>query len=105
MATQKQMVKHQIHRELLERLPLDADSDDFVFDNQMLLQVLWADGTVAEISCPTQYHPEASSINLGRSIRYGFGCLATALRFRLARWGLVRSKLFPPGMGRAAQPS
>jgi glycosyltransferase involved in cell wall biosynthesis len=92
-------------RELLERLPLDADSDDFVFDNQMLLQVLWADGTVAEISCPTQYHPEASSINLGRSIRYGFGCLATALRFRLARWGLVRSKLFPPGMGRAAQPS
>jgi glycosyltransferase involved in cell wall biosynthesis len=81
-------------RELLERLPLDSNSDDFVFDNQMLLEVLWSGGTVAEISCPTQYHPEASSINLSRSIRYGFGCLATALRFRLARWGLVRSKLF-----------
>jgi hypothetical protein len=80
---------------LLERLPLDQNSDDFVFDNQVLAQVLWLGHTIAEMTCPTVYFPEASSINLRRSIRYGFGCLATALAFRLARLGLVSSKLFP----------
>ena len=83
-------------RDLLERLPLEANSDDFVFDNQMLAQILWFGHTIAEISCPTKYFPEASSINLWRSIKYGLGCLATALAFRLARIGLVSSKLFPP---------
>jgi len=82
-------------RELLERLSLERNSDDFVFDNQMLAQILWFGYTIAEISCPTKYFPEASSINLLRSIRYGLGCLATALTFRLARIGLVSSKLFP----------
>lgn len=83
-------------RRLLERLPLDANSDDFVFDNQVLAQILWLGHTIAEVTCPTSYFPEASSINLRRSIRYGFGCLATALTFRLARLGLVSSNLFPP---------
>ena len=82
-------------RELLERLPLDSNSDDFVFDNQMLAQILWHDYTVAEVSCPTKYFPEASSINLIRSIKYGFGCLHTALSFRLAKMKLISSALFP----------
>ena len=82
-------------RELLERLPLDANSDDFVFDNQMLAQIVWLDYTIAEISCPTKYFAEASSINLSRSIKYGFGCLHTALTFRLAKINLITSHLFP----------
>ena len=81
-------------RDLLLRLPLSRNSDDFVFDNQMLAQIIWYGYTVAEISCPTRYFAEASSINLQRSIKYGLGCMDTALRFRLARMGLVRSELF-----------
>jgi len=82
-------------RELLEKLPLKENSDDFVFDNQMLAQILWHDYTVAEVSCPTKYFPEASSINLVRSIKYGFGCLATGLLFRLSKMKIISSKLFP----------
>src|SRR5687768_1240243 len=82
-------------RSLLEQLPLENNSDDFVFDNQMLAQILWFGHTIAEVSCPTKYFPEASSINLTRSIRYGLGCLATGLQFRLARWGVASSPLFP----------
>jgi len=82
-------------RELLERLPLDENSDDFVFDNQMLAQILWFGYTVAEVSCPTKYFPEASSINLVRSIKYGFGCLFTAATFRMDKMEIAKSKLFP----------
>ena len=82
-------------RELLERLPIDANSDDFVFDNQMLAQILWFGYTIAEVSCPTKYFPEASSINLVRSITYGFGCLFTAVTFRMAKMEIAKSKLFP----------
>jgi glycosyltransferase involved in cell wall biosynthesis len=82
-------------REILERLHLADNSDDFVFDNQMLAQILWHGFTIGEVSCPTKYFAEASSINLHRSIRYGFGCLGTALKFRLVKIGLMRSKLFP----------
>jgi len=82
-------------RELLERLPLKENSDDFVFDNQMLAQILWFGYTVAEVSCPTKYFAEASSINLFRSIKYGFGCLITALLFRLSKMKIISSKLFP----------
>lgn len=82
-------------REVLQRLPVESNSDDFVFDNQMLAQILWCGYTIAEVSCPTKYFPEASSINLSRSIKYGFGCLSTALTFRLAKMKLVDSKLFP----------
>lgn len=80
--------------DLLRALPLERNSDDFVFDNQMLAQILWTGATVAEISCPTKYFDEASSINLPRSITYGLGCLATAASFRLARWGLARPRIF-----------
>jgi glycosyltransferase involved in cell wall biosynthesis len=82
-------------RELLERVPWERNSDDFVFDNQMLAQILWAGGVIGEVSCPTKYFPEASSIGLGRSVRYGVGCLLTGVEFRLARWGLWRSERFP----------
>lgn len=88
-------------RELLEKLPLERNSDDFVFDNQMLAQILWLDYKIAEVSCPTRYFPEASSINLKRSIEYGFGCLSTAIKYRLARMNLVKSRLFPADETRA----
>ena len=80
---------------LLQQLPIEANSDDFVFDNQMLLQILWFGHTIAEVSCPTKYTSEVSSINFSRSVKYGFGCLLTALIFRLAKWKLVKSRLFP----------
>jgi glycosyltransferase involved in cell wall biosynthesis len=83
-------------REILEKLHLADNSDDFVFDNQMLAQILWHGFTIGEVSCPTKYFAEASSINFRRSLTYGFGCLKTGLQFRLARWGLCRSQLFPP---------
>jgi glycosyltransferase involved in cell wall biosynthesis len=76
-------------RSLLERLPLEANSDDFVFDNQMLAQVLWLGCDIGEVTCPAKYMPEASSINFRRSVRYGLGCLETGIRFRLARLGLA----------------
>jgi len=82
-------------RNLLEQLPLEVNSDDFVFDNQMLAQIVWSGHTIAEVSCPTKYFSEASSINLFRSIKYGFGCLMTALLFRLAKMKIISSKLFP----------
>ena len=75
--------------------PWRACADDFVFDNQMLAQILWLGATIAEVSCPTRYEPESSSINLSRSIVYGLGCLRTALGFRLAKMRLIRSALFP----------
>jgi glycosyltransferase involved in cell wall biosynthesis len=82
-------------RNLLEQLPFEINSDDFVFDNQILAQIVWYDYTVAEISCPTKYFAEASSINLFRSIKYGLECLLTAMKFRLAKMKLISSKLFP----------
>ena len=82
-------------RELLMRLPLKNNSDDFVFDNQMMAQIVWFGYTVAEVSCPTKYFSEASSINFSRSIEYGVGCLKTACAFRLAKMNLIKSVLFP----------
>jgi glycosyltransferase involved in cell wall biosynthesis len=82
-------------REILETVRWADNSDDFVFDNQILAQIVWHGFTIGEVSCPTKYFSEASSINLPRSIKYGFGCLATGLKCRLARLGLVKSKLFP----------
>ncbi len=81
-------------RQLLESIDLTKNSDDFVFDNQILAQILWKGFTVAEITCPTKYFSEASSINFTRSVRYGFGCIRTAIQFRLAKMGMIRSPLF-----------
>src|SRR5215472_19027891 len=76
-------------RQLLERLPLQTNSDDFVFDNQILAQIVALGCSIGEVTCPARYMPEASSINFRRSVRYGLGCMATAVRFRLARWRLA----------------
>jgi glycosyltransferase involved in cell wall biosynthesis len=76
-------------RWLLEKLPFDSNSDDFVFDNQILAQIVALGCPIGELTCPARYMSEASSIDFPRSVRYGFGCLGTALRFRLARWGLA----------------
>jgi glycosyltransferase involved in cell wall biosynthesis len=81
-------------RRVLLELPLSENSDDFVFDNQMLAQAIYFGFRVGEISCPTKYFEDASSINFRRSIVYGLGVLATSLRFRLQRWGLLRSRIF-----------
>jgi glycosyltransferase involved in cell wall biosynthesis len=82
-------------KELLQKLDLSNNSDDFVFDNQMLAQIIWHGYTIGEVSCPTKYFTDASSINFRRSVKYGFGCLGTGSKFRLARMGLIKSKLFP----------
>jgi len=82
-------------RELIQKLPLHLNSDDFVFDNQMLAQIIWFGYTVAEVSCPTMYFPEASSINFWRSIKYGIGCLWIGLAYRLSKTRIIRSELFP----------
>ena len=81
-------------RSVLEMLPLLANSDDFVFDNQVLAQAAAFKFRIGEISCPTKYFPEASSINFWRSIIYGFGVLSTCMQYRLWKWQLLRSRLF-----------
>ncbi len=82
-------------KELLENLSLTGNSDDYLFDNQMLAQIIWKGYMIAEVSCPTKYFMDASSINFRRSIRYGLGCLWTAMTFRLAKMKAIRSALFP----------
>ena len=81
-------------REVLESLPLEANSDDFLFDNQMLAQAIHFGFRVGEISTPTRYFPEASSIDFGRSLRYGMGVLATSVQYRLHRMRLVKADIF-----------
>ncbi|MCK9540315.1 glycosyltransferase family 2 protein [Dokdonella sp.] len=83
-------------RKVLESLPLAANSDDFVFDNQMLVQALAFGFRVGEISCPTRYFPEASEINFRRSVVYGLGVLRTAWMYRLWKWKLLQPRLFSP---------
>lgn len=81
-------------RRVLETLPLLANSDDFLFDNQVLTQAIAFEFPIGEISCPTKYFPEASSINFRRSVVYGIGVLATSVLYRLWRWRLVKTRLF-----------
>jgi glycosyltransferase involved in cell wall biosynthesis len=81
-------------REILEKLDLSKNSDDFVFDNQMLAQIFWHGFTIGEVSCPTKYFKEASSINFRRSVKYGFGCLSVGTKFRLAKWGFIQPEIF-----------
>jgi len=81
-------------RKVLETLPLEENNDDFVFDNEMLAQTVWFGFRIGEISCPTKYFPEASSINFKRSVKYGFGVLGTAFLFRFNKMGITKSRLF-----------
>jgi glycosyltransferase involved in cell wall biosynthesis len=81
-------------RQVLTELPLIENSDDFVFDNQMLAQCVHFGFKIGEVSCPTKYFEEASSINFRRSVTYGFGVLATTLKFALQKWGLSQFSIF-----------
>jgi len=80
-------------RELLGKLPFNLNSDDFVFDNQILAQIHWFGYTIAEISCPTVYAADSSSVNFRQSVKYGIGCISTALIFFLAKKKLIKSRL------------
>ncbi len=81
-------------RQVLERLPLECNSDDFVFDNQMVAQIVWFGYRIGELSCPTKYFKEASSINFRRSVIYGISVLLTAFQFRLCRMGFLKCAIF-----------
>lgn len=83
-------------RRVLETLPFDDNSDDFVFDNEILVQAHFWGFRIAELTCPTRYFPEASSIDFGRSLKYGLLCCSTATKFRLQRWRLAEFRLFSP---------
>jgi glycosyltransferase involved in cell wall biosynthesis len=83
-------------RELLAQIPWESNSEDFIFDNQILAQIHWRGYTIAEVSCPTKYFAEASSINFARSVIYGLGCLYTGFLFRLAKMKVIRSRKWFP---------
>lgn len=81
-------------RDVLEKLPLHENSNDFVFDNEMLAQAIFFGYRIGEITCPTKYFPEASSINFSRSVVYGIGVISTALKFRLQKMGVKKFSIF-----------
>ncbi len=79
-------------KEVLQKIAFNQNSDDFVFDNEMLAQIFFADFEIAEVTCPTKYFEEASSINFARSATYGLGVLRVSLQYRLQKWGLLKTK-------------
>jgi glycosyltransferase involved in cell wall biosynthesis len=81
-------------RNVLEAIPLERNSDDFVFDNEMLVQAVYFGFRIGEISCPTRYFEDASSINFSRSVKYGFGVLSTSFKFLVQKAGIVRFAIF-----------
>lgn len=83
-------------RKVLESVNFEANSDNFIFDNQMLAQIWYQGYEIAEITCPTKYFDEASSINIKNSTIYGLGVLKTSLEYRLNKWKLIKSKIFEP---------
>jgi hypothetical protein len=83
-------------RQVLETIPFERNSDDFVFDNQLLVQAHYFGFGIAELTCPTKYFAQASSINFSRSLRYGLLCCVTAFQYRFQKWGIASSPLFEP---------
>ena len=83
-------------KEVLQSINFDENSDDFIFDNQMLSQIFYANFQIAEITCPTKYFEEASSINLKRSAVYGLGVLKVSIMYRLNKMGIYKSKIYSP---------
>ena len=81
-------------KEVLQAIDYHKNSDDFVFDNQMLAQIFFAGFEIGEITCPTKYFDEGSSINFRRSVKYGFGVLKTSIQYRLQKWKLAEFKIF-----------
>ena len=86
---------HHHYIQLLEQIDTSHNSDGFLFDNQILTQIAWHNYKIGEVSCPTSYHSDASSIGFWLCVPYGFGCLATAIKYRLARMGFLSSRLYP----------
>jgi hypothetical protein len=81
-------------RKVIESIDIERNSDDFVFDNQMLAQIFYAGFDIAEITCPTKYFDDASSINFRRSVKYGLGVLGTSLRYLFSKIGIYKSRIF-----------
>jgi len=81
-------------KEVFTRINIEANSDDFVFDNQMLAQIFFAGFEIGEVTCPTKYFEEASSINFSRSVKYGMGVLRVSVQYRFAKWGLAKPVIF-----------
>lgn len=81
-------------RKALESIDFESNSDDFIFDNEMLCQLIYKGFEIAEVTCPTKYFEEASSINLKRSSIYGLGCIKNSIVFRLNKWGVLRSEMY-----------
>ena len=82
--------------DVLNSINYQANSDDFVFDNQMIAQIFYQGYEIGEITCPTKYFKEASSINFSRSVKYGLGVLGTSISYRLNKWGILNSKIYLP---------
>ena len=78
----------------LKAINFNDNSDDFIFDNQMLAQLVYKDFEIAEVTCPTKYFEEASSINFKRSAVYGLGCMLVSIKFRLNKWGIIKLAMF-----------
>ncbi|MFN0201987.1 MAG: glycosyltransferase family 2 protein [Bacteroidia bacterium] len=87
-------------KEILEELPLEENSDDFVFDNEMLGQIAYAGYTIGEVTCPTKYFDDASSINFSRSVKYGLGVLRVSLLYPLNKWGILKTRFYDLKGGR-----
>ena len=83
-------------KEIFDKIDIEGNSDDFIFDNQMLAQIFYAGFEIGEITCPTKYFEEASSINFSRSVKYGLGVVGVSISYRLARWGLTKPSIFLP---------
>lgn len=81
-------------KEVLQSIPFESNSDDFIFDNEMLSQIIYAGFPIAEVTCPTKYFEEASSINISRSIKYGLGVLRVSFLHRLQLWGIIKHPLY-----------
>lgn len=84
-------------KEVLQAVNLQACDDDFIFDNEMVAQIFYQGYPIGEVTCPTKYFKEASSINFRRSMKYGLGCLKVSLLYRLNKWGVLKSELFRKG--------
>lgn len=81
-------------KKIFDKINIEANSDDFIFDNQMLAQIFYAGFEIGEVTCPTKYFDEASSINFKRSSIYGLGVIKVSLQYRMQKWGLIKSALF-----------
>ncbi|MBI4748960.1 MAG: glycosyltransferase family 2 protein [Acidobacteria bacterium] len=90
-------------RKLLEKLPLGENDNDFIFDNEMLAQIVYFDFQIGEISCPTRYEADSSSINFIRSCKYGLGVLGVSMAFKLQKWGLGKWRIFDPNGKRLSE--